>query len=94
VSKRSGRVNYRDQRKATSATPLGTDACLEAGALPGMWGFDAGLSGRFRQSVDALYSAITSVYECLAIGIGLGILGAAVVACAIPILLCISPLSP
>ena len=93
MSRGSRRLSHRNKCEATSAIPYGVDVCLEAGALPSLWGFRAGPGERFRHSAGCLSSVITSVYECLVIGVGLGILGAAVVACAIPILMCIPPLS-
>ena len=44
------------------------------------------------RTVETLVSSIAPVFEYLMVGIGLGVLGAALVGCAIPILLCISHL--
>ena len=69
--------------------PYRVDAYLHTGVLSIMGDIYAGLANRWRRAVIPLISHISSVCEYLIIGIGLGFLGTALVACAIPLLACI-----
>lgn len=60
--------------------------------LPNVQDICAPLLQQGIRAARSLASRTSPVLECLAVGIGLGILGAALVACAIPILSCIPSL--
>ena len=56
---------------------------------PRLHGIHARLPERLKQAARPLVSPIAPVFEYLMVGIGLGILGAALLTCAIPVLICI-----
>jgi hypothetical protein len=60
--------------------------------LPRLQDIHVRLPERLKQAVKPLVSPIAPVFEYLMVGIGLGILGAALLLCALPILYCISQL--
>ena len=58
-------------------------------ALPSIQGLYVHLLRRCTQALKPLALPASTVFECLAVGLGLGLLGAGLVACAIPFLNCI-----
>ena len=66
-----------------TGTHLSTDA---------LWGVFAQIGEQSKRTIEAVVSPIAVGVEYVMVGIGLGVLGAALVGCAIPILLCISHL--
>ena len=69
-----------------------TGTHLSTDDLWGLRGVFAQIGEQSKRTIEAVVSPIAVGVEFVMVGIGLGVLGAALVGCAIPILLCISHL--
>ena len=82
--------------RSGTATRLAFETGLSCvvGAMPGMGSTPWALPRRYLRTLRPLLGRLSAIYEPVAFGIRLGLAGAALVACAIPILACIPPSLP